>query len=667
MLRHGLAFALVIGMPAVAGAQSSAACNTPACAQQNQLWAPAAQIHEIKNQFVAAVRQFTEAVAGAYGDEGPRLSSSLDALSRTLSEWDAAIRTYETVIAARPDDAEARVALATVYLDRHRPDDALRQVTAAGRIDGRRPDVHTIGALAHGLGNRPSQAAEALRAALRLDAGDPMTLYGLAQQLYKMDRRDQAADALRRFQESEWARLRRQRGTQASVPFERVNLLRQVAGASPIFPLHAYRPGFALLLEGKYDAAIGEFKLAAAADPLVGHPVVAEYASALRRGQLEPAVAGLESFVRTATGRGSGEALRILGSAYWVDGQFDQSAKWLNDAIRLDPEEERARLALADVLVDAGKLTEAEDALESAIAAIPDSGRAHYRLGQLYQSQSLFPQAVRELEAAARLTPLVGLDRLYETIGAAYSHQADFDRVVSAYLKRIDANPNNAGAHKSLGDIYFLQGRDDEALAEFAVTLLIDPRNSGALAGASQVYLRLGRFDEALDTSKQALALDARLKDARYALAISLLRLGKTADGQRELDVFQRMQAEVMANAQRQSELNATLRDAGRSLKSGEFAAAAAQLRKALTYDANSASVNRDLGLALIKAGQFEPAIQALDRAAQLSDSAGVHELMASAYDALGRPTDGQAQTAIAARLTERAKAERLQRMAGAR
>src|SRR4030095_100478 len=45
----------------------------------NQIWMPAARIHEIKNQFVATVRQLTEAVSGTFGDEGRRITARLRA------------------------------------------------------------------------------------------------------------------------------------------------------------------------------------------------------------------------------------------------------------------------------------------------------------------------------------------------------------------------------------------------------------------------------------------------------------------------------------------------------------------------------------------------------------------------------------------------------------
>jgi protein O-GlcNAc transferase len=324
-------------------------------------------------------------------------------------------------------------------------------------------------------------------------------------------------------------------------------------------------------------------------------------------------------------------------------------------------------LALADVLVEAGRPDEAGQALASAVAAIPDSGQAHFRLGQLHLSMSLFPPAVRELEAAAALSPVAGLDRLYEMIGGAYASQASFDNAVTAYLTRIDVNPNNADAHKSLGEIFALQGRHDEALAEFAVTLLIDPKSVGGLVGASQVFLRQGRFDEALDLSRQALALDNRLKDARYVLAMSLMRLGRQDEGRRELAIFERMQADVMAATTRQSELNTVRRDAAQRLAANDYAAAATLLRQAIALDPDAAGLHRDLGLALIKSGQFDGAVAALNTAIRIEDTADAHQLLADAYKATGRVAESDAQTVLAARVIGRARAERLQKLSGAR
>jgi len=46
------------------------------------------QSPEPKTTFIQAVGQFSLALDGAYGDEGARVRSSLDAMSRALGEWD---------------------------------------------------------------------------------------------------------------------------------------------------------------------------------------------------------------------------------------------------------------------------------------------------------------------------------------------------------------------------------------------------------------------------------------------------------------------------------------------------------------------------------------------------------------------------------------------------
>jgi tetratricopeptide (TPR) repeat protein len=638
---------------------------------QGEIWVPAGQIHAIKNQFVAAVSQLAERLAGTYGDEGRSISSAIESLDRVRLQWDDAIRVYERTLSGVAENAEVHVALGTVYLDRHRIDDALREFAAAGRLDPRRADVYGLSALAHGLANRHQEAARALIDASSRDGSNPLTFYGLAQHLIINGQHDRARDALRTFQQLQQKRSSERAGkSESPAPFERAGLLRQAPGVAPIFPLHGYRQAFARLFDGNYEQAVAEFKRAAAGDPLVADSTtngtaVEEAGALLRRGQLAPALSRLEAALTVAPNRS--EAHRLLGVAYWADGQYEKGVASLNAAIRLVPNDERSRTALADVLVDIGRIAEAEQALNATVQAIPDSGPAHYRLGQLHQMQSLLPPAVRELETAVALDPLVGLDRLYETIGGLYVNQADFDGAVDAYVKRVDVNPNNADAHRKLGEIYFLQGRDDEALAEFAAALLIDPGSSGAFAAAAQVYVRMGRYAEALDTSRQALTLDAGHNEARYALATSLMRLGQADEGKKQLEIFQRTQAAAMANTQRQSAVKAALREATLRLGNGEYPAAAALLRKALADDPSAAGAQRDLGIALMKSAQYAEAIQALDKALLLDDSAEVHQLIADAYRALGRLGDSAAHTALSAQAIERTKEARLRKIAGGR
>ena len=177
----------------------------------------------------------------------------------------------------------------------------------------------------------------------------------------------------------------------------------------------------------------------------------------------------------------------------------------------------------------------------------------------------------------------------------------------------------------------------------------------------------MGRYAEAVDSGRQALALNARHNEAHYAIATSLMRLGQSEEGKKELEIFQKMQAEAMANAQRQSELKFTLLSGAMSLDKGEYVAAAGLFRTALAADPDGVDVQRDLGIALMKTGQYDAAIQPLARAAQLEDRADLHQLLADAYKAVGRLDDSQAQALLAERAAERGKQERLRKITAGR
>jgi tetratricopeptide (TPR) repeat protein len=373
------------------------------------------------------------------------------------------------------------------------------------------------------------------------------------------------------------------------------------------------------------------------------------------------ALSALTTAVRDAPD--DSEAHRLLGIAYWADDQHDKSLEQLNIAVRLNRQDERSRMTLADVLTSAGRSSDAERTLKETIQIIPESGQAYYRLGQLYQGQSLLPPALEALEGAATCGPLVGLDYLYETIGGLYVTQANFDRAVNAYLERIDVNPNNAEAHRKLGEVYFLQGRHDEALAEFTVTLLLDPASADAYAASGQVYLRLDRYDDAVNASRRAVALDPEHQKARFTLATALMRLGETGDGKRELDVFQRMVAESTALMQRRSELNDLKRQAARSMASGDYTGAAALLRTAAAVQPDLAQPHLDLGIALMNAGQYQDAVESFTQARGLEDGADVHRYLADSYKALGRTEESQVESALFAQAIERVKEERLRKI----
>jgi tetratricopeptide (TPR) repeat protein len=350
----------------------------------------------------------------------------------------------------------------------------------------------------------------------------------------------------------------------------------------------------------------------------------------------------------------------VLGIAYWADDQNDRSIDALTAAVRLNPQDERSRIALVDVLLQAGRTAEAERLLKDTITLLPDSGQAHHRLAQLYQSESLVADAVAEFEIVVTCAPLVGLDHLYDTLGGLYATQANLSRAINAYRRRLDVDPNSADAHLELGQIYALDGKDDAALAEFDIAQRLDPGKADAFAEAGRAHLRLGRLSDAVRVSRQSLAIDPGNQHARFTLGTALVRLGNAADGQRELDAFQRDVDKTAALRRRILEASTLERDAAHAESAGDFAQAATLLLRALEIVNDDVRLELALGRVLLSAGQPDDALTHLAKVPRSDDQADVHKLAAQAYAALGQGDARAREETLYRQMVERRKEERL-------
>ena len=216
----------------------------------------AGQSPEPKAAFLQAVGQFSLALDGAYGDEGARLRTSLDAMSRALDEWDGMLRKYEAAMAADLRTAEPalatkmHLALGGLYLDRARTADGLRELAAARQLDQTRSDLAIFESLAHSqLARNDAAATSALRRAATLNPNDAMTAYVLARHLSRTGATEEAERAYDSFVAGD-ARRTAQNQPPPPAPFIDLRLLHETPGVEPFFPPALYVDGFAELQRG---------------------------------------------------------------------------------------------------------------------------------------------------------------------------------------------------------------------------------------------------------------------------------------------------------------------------------------------------------------------------------------------------------------------------------
>jgi tetratricopeptide (TPR) repeat protein len=606
------------------------------------------------------------AQAGTFGDEGGELTNAVAAMRESLSRWDQSIAQLQARVKRTPRDAEARIVLATVWLDRHRLQEALDELRAAELAAIDRPDVYRLRGLALAALNRTAEAASAIGRASALEPDNPASRYLLARYRAQPQRADTTADVWRDVARvAQRARPGVRSDADGVAPFERVGLLRQSSGIAPIFLQSRYSAAMQSIRTGDYATAVAKLADAIAADPIVTSPAavrarVGAAASMLRAGRLESALAQLLA-ARDAW-PDQPEIHRLLGVIYRIDEQQGKSLDHLRTAMTLAPGDERARMMLVDVLMDERRVSEAERELT---ALGPMSGQIAYRLSQLYQRQSLLPKAIAALQESDRFGPVIGADYFYQSWASLLVNQADFEGAIAIHRRRIDANPNSAEAHRQLGEILSLQGRDDEALAELLVAGWLDPRDARAHAAAGQVYARMMKYPEAAAALMRAVALDPRLREARYTLGTVLMRVGKADEGKAELETFAAQQADAEAQGQREFEVDTLRRQAATRGREGDVAGSIAGFERAAALDPQSARSHRDLGAALLRAKRSREAVEELEVAQRIEASEEGFVYLADAYAAVGDTEEAARQLQMRRGLVEKRKTERVREMAG--
>jgi tetratricopeptide (TPR) repeat protein len=614
--------------------------------------AAAPQTAAQKEAFFDTLLPFYRSLTGAYGDEGTELAGHIETMAAALTGWDATIADAERELRAQLRGADPRTALqthtvlASMYLDRGRFEDAVRELDENLRIDPTRAVFHRIRGLALQALDRPRDAAAAFRAAWQIDPADPQNAYHLLVHGSGQAAPPEIARALEALGTVESSLVRGER-ERADVPFLSLRPIDDEAAGAIAFAPAAYARAFALLLNGQLEAGLTALRQAASNDSLVTDPALRSEPAvrgmaALRQGQVGQALRQLEAAVTLAPR--SAEARRILGTAYWVSGDLTQSLEQLRDAVRLDPLDERAWLALSRVLDGLGEWTEAAAVLRKAVASLPESGELRWQLSTISGKRQRTDEADLELMAVAdRLVLLAGKGDLIGRIAGLAQAHLEYDRAVALLEQRVTLTPNNASAHQALGRAYVEQGREGEGYAELVVALWLDPSNAETRTAIGRLHVGAGRYAAAVETLTRTAALPPASATAPasaaavHVLGEALTRAGRTAEGRTRLEEAERLRA-------RDVELQRRLRTAGmlaleaeRHRTSGEYDRAIEAWQQVLSLEGRSAAAHLRLADVLVAAKRMDEAAAQLVMAIEANGGAEAHRRLALVYAAMGR------------------------------
>lgn len=334
-----------------------------------------------------------------------------------------------------------------------------------------------------------------------------------------------------------------------------------------------YHRGEAFIQSGKPAEALESYDWAIRTDPDYS-PALAGRCLAL--GQMDRLESALADCDRALQANQWGQESRALGwlrraQVLALAGQYPAALDAYNDALALDPGNERAWTEQGVVLGRIGRQTEALASHTWAVGikenyayALTNQCTALNRLGQYEEAIAACDQALQtgdnrwnELGPALawnqRGNALAGLARYEEglaSLNRAISLRADYDEawinraVVLWLLQRYDhaldsihyavrLNPNSSRAWFNQGRILVSLGSFGEAAQAYRnaldgdVTLGGQPAAEDIWVNLSAVLWRLGRYGEAINAANEAIALDPELFLGWYNKALNLMSSGQ--------------------------------------------------------------------------------------------------------------------------------------------
>lgn len=220
----------------------------------------------------------------------------------------------------------------------------------------------------------------------------------------------------------------------------------------------------------------------------------------------------------------------------------EPSLDTLADAVRLDPGDAKARLALGAALVGQRDLPRAIEELREALrllerehASSDDGARAaaHLAAGQARIARGDMAGAAIVLREALGIRP--DLAEARASLGLALYGMGNLDGAIDELRAVLRQQPTLAPARLTLAAA--LAARQDwpGARAELEQVAKREPNATQAHLGLGIVRYALGDLGGAIDSYRRALAQEPAHHDARYALALVLKLAGRDAEAADEM------------------------------------------------------------------------------------------------------------------------------------
>jgi tetratricopeptide (TPR) repeat protein len=352
-----------------------------------------------------------------------------------------------------------------------------------------------------------------------------------------------------------------------------------------------------------------------------------------------------------------------LATAYGASPEYgsEKEIELLRKVIAMSPAFARAHLALGKAFLQDGKVPDAITELQEAARLDPQSGESHYQLGLAMVRAGLKDGGTAELQKGRELSS--SDDRNQNAIldiaeGRAAFEKGDLDQAATKFRHAINLQPESSEAQRYLGMVLEKQG--DTAGASDAYEKAVD-LNPGD-AAARQSFQRLVEMRSGADDPTRMAELEGYVRDSRFKEVEPLLTayvkeqpksswgwyaLGYSLFAQRKIGQSIQALAKSLQLDVKNAEAHKIL---GRELMIiGRFDAAQVEFEQGIRYDPKSAEMHYNLGKLFSMQDNWAPGRKQFEEALRIDPS------YVEALDALGMAQEALGDNAGAVASYEKA------------
>lgn len=321
------------------------------------------------------------------------------------------------------------------------------------------------------------------------------------------------------------------------------------------------------------------------------------------------------------------EGLKLDRRYEWIYDELDnnnicsaeKSIEILKDTIKADPTYVDAYIRLARKVQQQGRLEEALEWLDKAIAIDNNNEWAYRVMGFTYSSmgeldRSNQEQSKREYETAIsylnKANQVEETEWSYEKLGEVYAALGEGEKAINNLQKAIEINPKSEYAYGAAEKVYDQLGKGEEFNRLLSGALAKDPAFYWGRTELAKRYVAGGKYDEAVEQAAKAVEIDPQRAES-YEFAEEIY--DKSERGQEFNDLLKESIAKDPKFSWGQIEL------ARRYNSAGKYKDAIEQASRALELEPENVNPYLELARAQLGTSDFKAAYENGHKALELN------------------------------------------------